>query len=71
MHTRSTIWKIPLVVLVVLAGLVVAPATAMAQADDAKLAVQIAQTSASVKPGDVVVVFGGKHTLPLMEMVAI
>ena len=71
MHTRSTIWKIPIVVLVVLAGLVVAPATAMAQADDAKLAVQIAQTSASVKPGDVVVVFGGKHTLPLMEMVAI
>ncbi len=71
MHARSTIRRIPLFALVALAGLVLAPATAMAQADDAKLAVQIAQTSASVKPGDVVVVFGGKHMLPLMEMVAI
>jgi leucyl aminopeptidase (aminopeptidase T) len=60
-----------LVALLLIAGLVLVPATAMAQADDAKLAVQLAHTSASVKPGDVVVVFGGKHTLPLMEMVAI
>lgn len=71
MHACSTIRRNSLFALVALAGLVLAPATALAQADDAKLAEQLAQTSASVKPGDVVVVFGGKHTLPLMEMVAI
>ena len=71
MHKRSAFPRYPLFTCVVLAGLVFAPAMAMAQANDAKLAVQLAQTSASVKPGDVVVIFGGKHTLPLMEMVAI
>lgn len=44
--------------------------TATAQ-EDAKLATQIAKVSASVQPGDVVVVFGGAHTLPQMEAIAI
>jgi leucyl aminopeptidase (aminopeptidase T) len=35
------------------------------------LAHRIAITSAGVKPGDVVVVAGGKHTIPLMEAIAI
>lgn len=35
------------------------------------LAKQIVTTSVKVKPGDVVVVYGGKHTIPLMEDVAI
>lgn len=44
------------------------PATAQ---DDTKLAKQIAEVTAGVQPGDVVVVFGGKHTLPQMEAIAI
>jgi aminopeptidase len=35
------------------------------------LAKQIITTSVKVKPGDVVVVSGGKHTIPLMEEIAI
>lgn len=35
------------------------------------LAGRIARTAAGIKPGDVVVVAGGKHTIPLMEAVAI
>ncbi len=35
------------------------------------LAQRIAGTAAGIRPGDVVVVFGGKHTIPLMEAVAI
>jgi leucyl aminopeptidase (aminopeptidase T) len=54
-------------VLVALAGI---QGTATAQ-EDAKLAAQIAKVSASVQPGDVVVVFGGAHTLPQMEAIAI
>ena len=44
------------------------PATAQ---DDSKLATQIAGVSAGIQPGDVVVVFGGAHTLPQMEAIAI
>lgn len=36
-----------------------------------ELASKIIKTSANVKPGDVVVVYGGKHTIPLMEALAI
>jgi len=56
-----------------LAGIVgfwLTPASAVAQ-DDEHLAGQLIRTSASVQPGDHVVVFGGKHTLDLMEAVAI
>lgn len=35
------------------------------------LAHQIVSTSVKVKPGDVVVVYGGQHTIPLMEDIAI
>ncbi len=44
---------------------------AAAAEHDARLATQIAEVSLGVQPGDVVVVFGGKHTLPQMEAVAI
>jgi len=36
-----------------------------------ELARRIVSTSAAIKPGDVVVVAGGKHTVPLMEAIAI
>ena len=36
-----------------------------------ELAHHIIHTSANVKPGDVVVVYGGKHNIPLMEMLCI
>ena len=51
-------------------GIWLAPAPAFAQ-DDARLAGQLIKTSASVEPGDHVVIFGGKHSLDLMEAVAI
>ena len=37
----------------------------------ADLAVRIVRDSAGVKPGDVVIISGGKHTIPLMEALAI
>jgi hypothetical protein len=37
----------------------------------ADLAHRIIATSAAVKPGDAVVINGGKHTIPLMEALAI
>lgn len=39
--------------------------------DFKELGKRIATTSASIKPGDVVVVYGGKHTIDLMEAIAI
>jgi len=36
-----------------------------------ELAHRIVTTSANIKPGDVVVISGGKHTIPLMEALAI
>ena len=51
-------------------GICLTPAPAVAQDDD-QLAGQLIKTSASVEPGDHVVVFGGKHSLDLMEAVAI
>ncbi len=36
-----------------------------------ELASKVITTSANIKPGDVVVVYGGKHTIPLMEALAI
>jgi len=36
-----------------------------------ELASKVIKTSANIKPGDVVVVNGGKHTIPLMEALAI
>ncbi len=36
-----------------------------------ELARKIVQTSASIKAGDVVVVYGGKHTIPFMEALTI
>jgi leucyl aminopeptidase (aminopeptidase T) len=37
----------------------------------AELARRIVSTSANIKPGEVVVISGGKHTIPLMEALAI
>lgn len=45
-----------------------------AQAQDtdfAELGKRIATTCAGIKPGDVVVIYGGKHTIDLMEAIAI
>lgn len=39
--------------------------------DEEALARKVVSTSVNVRPGDVVVVAGGKHTIPLMEAVAI
>jgi len=51
-------------------GVFLAPAPAVAQ-DEARLAGQLISTSASVQPGDHVVIFGGRVSLDLMEAVAI
>ena len=70
MVTRRLRFVAPLFALTGLSGLVLAPASAVAQ-DDARLAGQLINTSATVEPGDHVVIFGGKHSLELMEAVAI
>ncbi|QNP54294.1 hypothetical protein H9L05_20910 (plasmid) [Hymenobacter qilianensis] len=36
-----------------------------------QIAKQIVNTSAGVKPGELVMITGGQHTLPLMEAVAV
>ncbi len=53
---------------VLLAGTLFVQAQKM---DYAELGKRIATTSADIQPGDVVVVVGGKHTIDLMEAVAI
>ena len=54
------------------AGLAILHGTANAQQPDfADMAGKIIKTSAAVKPGDVVVVAGGKHDIDLMEALAI
>lgn len=53
-----------------LLALVALPGQAIAQ-DEAKLAGQLVKTSASVQPGDHVVIAGGKHNLGMMEAIAI
>jgi len=47
------------------------PATPAAPVDFDALAKRVVHSSANVKPGHVVVVYGGRHTLPLMEALAI
>ncbi len=37
----------------------------------AELARRVVSTSANIKPGEVAVVYGGKHTIPLMEALAV
>ena len=56
----------------IVAGLVLMAAS-LAEADDKqdKLAQQVVKTSANIKPGDVVVIAGGKHNIDLMEKLAI
>lgn len=51
-------------------GLLTPGETATAKEDLQKLAQKIVNVSATVKPGDVVVVAGGTHTIPLMEALA-
>lgn len=48
-----------------------APTAAMSAEQMTKLARQVAATSLAIRPGDVVVIDGGKHTIDLMEAVAI
>ena len=60
--------------LLITVGCILILASAAAPADEKKfeqLARRVVETSASVKPGDVVVVAGGKHTTELMEAVAV
>jgi len=52
-------------------GLLQVSTVAAQEVNFAELARKIVKTSANVKPGDVVVVFGGTHTIPLMEELAI
>jgi len=52
--------------------LAMAPSSSQAQETNfAGLVKRVVAVSANVKPGEVVVVFGGKHTVPLMEELAI
>jgi aminopeptidase len=60
--------------LALLVALVCVLSTGVASAQDTRfptLAKRIVGSSVKVKPGDVVVVYGGQHTIPLMEDVAI
>jgi leucyl aminopeptidase (aminopeptidase T) len=52
------------------AALLLSTGSAFGQ-DYEKIAKQIVNTSAGVKPGDAVVITGGQHTMPLMEAVAV
>lgn len=56
--------------MVTLLALVVGPGQALAQ-DEAKIAGQLVETSTLVQPGDHVVIAGGRHTLGMMEAIAI
>ena len=51
----------------VLLAALMAPGAALAQPDYDQLAHRVINTTAQVKPGDVVVISGGKHNLALME----
>ena len=57
---------------ILVAACVLTATGANAQTDEItqKLALRLVQ-SASIKPGDVVMISGGKHMIPLMEAVAI
>jgi aminopeptidase len=60
-------WTLALTVLAVLA---LFPASALGQ-DEMRLAGQIVNTTASVQPGDHVVIAGGKHNMSMVEAIAI
>jgi len=70
MEGSVTIYRLMLCICVLSGTLALSLHPAAAQ-DDSKLARQITEVTAGVQPGDVVVVFGGKHTLPQMEAIAI
>jgi aminopeptidase len=53
-----------------LLGLLLAAGPALGQNYE-QIAKQIVNTSAGVKPGELVMITGGQHTLPLMEAVAV
>ena len=58
--------------LVVIGIVIIISAASFAQDTNWKeLSYRVIGVTANVKPGDVVVVYGGKHTIPLMEMLAI
>jgi aminopeptidase len=52
-------------------GLLFATLAKAQEKDFAELAHRVVTSSVAVKPGDVVVISGGKHTIPLMEALAI
>ncbi len=52
-------------------GFVALSAAAAQQGNIDRLAHRIVTTSLGIKPGEVVVITGGKHTIPLMEALAI
>ena len=56
--------------LAVLAAFTLSPAAALGQ-DEMRLAEQLVTTSASVQPGDHVVIAGGKHNMSMVEAIAI
>ena len=67
---RISVFSLAVGTAVSLGAFIFAGSTAKAQ-DYVELARRIVKTSASVKPGDVVVVFGGTHDIALMEDLAI
>src|SRR5258706_522192 len=55
----------------VIAGFFAAVSTCGQDNEFATLAARIIKTTANVKPGEVIVISGGKHNLPIMEELAI
>jgi len=53
------------------AGLIVSSSTFAQDTQFDELAKRVVNVSADVKPGDVVVVYGGKHIIPMMESLSI
>ena len=53
-----------------LLGLLLAAGPALGQNYE-QIAKQIVTTSAGVKPGELVLITGGQHTMPLMEAIAV
>lgn len=70
-HRRRLISAIALAAFGVALGVLAIPRVIAQQVNLEELARRIVNTSANVKPGDVVMVYGGTHTIPFMEALAI
>jgi len=72
--TMRHAWLPPVALTVVLSithGFITTPPATAQERNIDRLARRIVTTSVGIKPGEVVVITGGKHTIPLMEALAI